>query len=50
VHSLIPNFATLERRLIALPVVKQRAQEVVITAGSKTGSLLFLRSGTVESH
>jgi hypothetical protein len=41
------DFATLERRLADLPVVTHRAQEVVLTAGSKTGSLLFLRS-TVE--
>src|SRR5262249_52927916 len=46
--SLIPDFATLERRLAALPIAKHRAQEVVLTAGSKTGGLLFLRSGTVE--
>jgi CRP/FNR family transcriptional regulator, cyclic AMP receptor protein len=46
--SLIPNFATLERRLTDLPVVKHRAREVVLTAGSKTGGLLFLKSGTVE--
>jgi CRP/FNR family transcriptional regulator, cyclic AMP receptor protein len=46
--SLIPDFATLERRLAGLSVVKHRAQEVVLTAGSKTGGLLFLRSGTVE--
>jgi len=46
--SLIPDFATLERRLAGLPVVKHRAQQVVLTAGSKTGRLLFLRSGTVE--
>ena len=31
-----------------MPVVKHRAGEVVLTAGSKTGGLLFLRSGTVE--
>lgn len=30
------------------PVVKYRAREVVLTAGSKTGGLLFLRSGTAE--
>ena len=42
--SLIPDFATLERRLAALPIAKYRAHEVVLTAGSKTGSLLFLRS------
>ena len=31
-----------------MPVVKHRAREVVLTAGSKTGALLFLRSGAVE--
>jgi CRP/FNR family cyclic AMP-dependent transcriptional regulator len=46
--SLIPDFATLERRLAGLPLVKHRAREVVLTAGSKTGGLLFLRSGVVE--
>jgi len=46
--SLIPDFATLETRLAGLPVVKHRAGEVVLTAGLKTGGLLFLRSGTVE--
>jgi CRP-like cAMP-binding protein len=45
---LIPDFATLERTLASLPAVKHRAREVVLTAGSKTGALLFLRSGTVE--
>src|SRR6516162_3699304 len=46
--SLIPDFATFERRLAGLPVVKHGAREVVLTAGSKTSELLFLRSGTVE--
>ena len=46
--SLIPDFATFERRLAGLPVVKHGAGEVVLTAGSKTSELLFLRSGTVE--
>jgi CRP/FNR family transcriptional regulator, cyclic AMP receptor protein len=46
--SLIPDFWTLERRLAGLPVVKHRAREVVLAAGSKTGGLLFLRTGTVE--
>src|SRR5438445_10296648 len=45
---LIPDFATFERRLAILPVVKHRAREVVLAAGSKTGGLLFLKSGTVE--
>ena len=46
--SLIPDVATFDRRLEGLPVVKHRAREVVLTAGSKTGALLFLRSGAVE--
>ena len=46
--SLIPDVATFERRLAGLPVVKHGAREVVLTAGSKTSELLFLRSGTVE--
>jgi len=46
--SLIPDFATFERRLADLPVVKARPLEVVLVAGSKTGGLLFLKSGTVQ--
>ena len=46
--SLIPNFETLEKRLARLPVVTHRAREAVLTAGSKTGELLFLRSGAVQ--
>jgi CRP/FNR family cyclic AMP-dependent transcriptional regulator len=46
--SLIPDFATLERRLAGLPVVQHRAREVILAAGSQTGGLLFLRTGTVE--
>jgi CRP/FNR family transcriptional regulator, cyclic AMP receptor protein len=46
--SLIPDVAAFERRLADLPVVKHPAHEVVLTAGSKTGRLLFLKSGAVE--
>ena len=46
--SLIPDVAVFERRLADLPVVKHPAHEVVLTAGSKTGRLLFLKSGAVE--
>jgi len=46
--SLIPDAAALERMLAGLPVAKHPAREVVLTAGSKTGRLLFLRSGAVE--
>jgi CRP/FNR family transcriptional regulator, cyclic AMP receptor protein len=46
--SLIPDTAAFEKRLAGLPIVKHPADEVVLTAGSKTGRLLFLRSGAVE--
>jgi CRP/FNR family transcriptional regulator, cyclic AMP receptor protein len=46
--SLIPDVAAFERRLAGLPVVKHPAHEVVLTAGSKTGRLFFLKSGAVE--
>src|SRR6516165_2708176 len=46
--SIIPDVAALERRLAGLPLAKHPAREVVLTAGSKTGRLLFLRSGAVE--
>jgi CRP/FNR family cyclic AMP-dependent transcriptional regulator len=46
--TLVPDVAAFERRLAGLPVVKHPATEVVLTAGSKTGRLLFLKSGAVE--
>ena len=46
--TLVPDVAVFERRLAGLPVVRHAASEVVLTAGSKTGRLLFLRSGAVE--
>jgi CRP-like cAMP-binding protein len=46
--SLAPDIPTVGRRLAGLPVVKHRAQEVVLIAGSMTGGLLFLKSGAVE--
>jgi CRP/FNR family cyclic AMP-dependent transcriptional regulator len=46
--SLIPDVAGFESRLAALPVEKHPAREAVLSAGSKTGKLLFLRSGAVE--
>jgi CRP/FNR family cyclic AMP-dependent transcriptional regulator len=46
--SLIPDAAAFERRLAGLPVAKHQAGETVLTAGSKTGRLLFLRNGAVE--
>jgi CRP/FNR family cyclic AMP-dependent transcriptional regulator len=46
--SLIPDVATFEGRLAGLPVVKHPARETVLSAGSRTGKLLFLRSGAVE--
>ena len=46
--SLIPDVAAFEKRLAGLPLVKHPVGETVLTAGSKTGKLLFLRSGAVE--
>src|SRR3954468_9132346 len=46
--SLIPDVAAFESRLAGLPVEKHPAREAVLSAGSKTGKLLFLRSGAVE--
>jgi len=46
--TLVPDVAAFKRRLAGLPVVKHPATEVVLTAGSKTGRLLFLKSGAVE--
>jgi len=46
--SLIPDVAAFESRLAALPREKHAAREAVLSAGSKTGKLLFLRSGAVE--
>ena len=46
--SFIPDAAAFEKRLAGLPVVKHPAREVVLTAGSKTGRLFFLRCGAVE--
>ena len=46
--SIIPDVGALERRLAGLPMVKHQAREVVLSDGSQTGKLLFLRSGAVE--
>ena len=46
--SLIPDVAAFETRLASLPVEKHPPREAVLSAGSKTGKLLFLRSGAVE--
>ena len=46
--SLIPDAAAFERRLAGLPLAKHPAGQVVLASGSKTGRLLFLRSGAVE--
>ena len=37
-----------QKKLAGLPVTKCQAGEDVLTAGSKTGKLLFLKSGAVE--
>jgi CRP-like cAMP-binding protein len=45
---LVPDAATFGQRLADLPVTKYAAGEDVLTAGSSTGRLLVLKSGTVE--
>src|SRR5262245_16704462 len=45
--SLIPDKATFQNSLAALPLVTYRAGETVIADGSRTGRLLILRQGTV---
>src|SRR5215213_1887977 len=46
--SLVPDAAAFQRLLADLPVMKHLAGELVLTASSKTGKLLFLRGGAVE--
>jgi len=46
--SLASDAAAFEKKFAVLPVVKHPAREAVLTAGTKTGQLLFLRSGAVE--
>src|SRR5215204_7816839 len=46
--SPIPDVAALRKKLAGLPVVKHPAHEAVLTAGLRTGKLLFLRNGAVE--
>ncbi len=42
------NYAALDKTLEALPIATYRAGETVLTAGSKTGRLLILKSGSVS--
>lgn len=44
---LIPDAPTLQKCLAALPVATYKAGEIVLAAGSRTGRLLFLKSGAV---
>jgi len=45
---LVHDAAAFQRKLAALPVMTCQAGEDVLTAGSRTGKLFFLRSGAVE--
>ena len=45
---LVPDVAAFQKKLAGLSIVKFQAGENVLTAGSATGRLLVLRSGTVE--
>ena len=45
---LVHDATALQKRLAGLPVMTCRAGEEVLAAGSRTGKLFFLKSGTVE--
>src|SRR5437667_6135949 len=47
VMPLIPDAATFQKRLAALPLRTYQEGEVVFAARSKTGQLLILRNGAV---
>ena len=46
--ALIPDAATLQKRLAMLPTATYEPGEMVIAAGETTGKLLLLRQGVVE--
>jgi CRP-like cAMP-binding protein len=46
-HAVGLDGAAFEKKLAALPLVTYRAGETVLSAGSKTGQLLILKTGTV---
>ena len=45
---LVPDAVAFEERLAELSTAQYPAGQEVLTAGSRTGRLLVLRSGTVE--
>src|SRR4051812_38026025 len=45
---LVPDAATLQKRLAMLPTATYEPGEMVIAAGETTGKLLLLRQGVVE--
>ena len=45
---LVHDAAAFQKKLAALPVMTCQAGEDVLTAGSRTGKLFFLKSGSVE--
>jgi CRP/FNR family transcriptional regulator, cyclic AMP receptor protein len=46
-YALSLEGSSFEKTLVALPLASYRAGETVLKAGSKTGRLLFLKSGAV---
>ena len=45
---LFPDAATVRRKLSSLPVAAYGAGETVVTEGTRTGRLLFLKTGAVS--
>ena len=45
---LMPESAVFQTRLGALPIATNEAGETVLSAGSRTGQLLILKTGVIE--
>jgi CRP/FNR family cyclic AMP-dependent transcriptional regulator len=45
---LFPDAATIQKKLSSLPVAAYGAGETVVTEGTRTGRLLFLKTGAVS--
>lgn len=45
---LVPDATAFQKKLAGLPTINCQTGEAVLTAGSTTGKLLILKSGTVE--
>ena len=47
--TLIPDISVFQKSLAALPLATYQPGETLLTAGSKTGLLLILKKGLLQS-